>query len=286
MGHSAVMDRPQDRLDDLRTAIDEIDTALHDLIMRRAAIVENIAAAKGEQAASGMRPGREAEILRRLAARHDGPFPRGSLVRVWREIISAVTAMQGPYSVAVFDDERGGLWDLSRDYFGSCTAVSARSARRDVVAGVADGTVTHGVLPYPSEEDDRPWWAGLWSADAPRVVLRLPFAGTGNVRDSKAQALVIARIAPEPTGDDRSLILIETTEARRRAFFADMLGRVGLEGRLVCAATDGSLHYLVETAGFLEAGDPRLALLIAQEHVARAQIVGVYPVPLSEPSRL
>jgi len=99
------MDTPQGNLDDLRGEIDEIDTALHDLIMRRAAIVENIAAAKGEQTASGMRPAREAEILRRLVARHSGPFPRASLVRIWREIISAVTAMQGPYSVALFDDE-------------------------------------------------------------------------------------------------------------------------------------------------------------------------------------
>ncbi len=279
------MDRLTERLDDLRSAIDEIDTALHDLIMRRAAIVENIAAAKGEQGASGMRPGREAEILRRLAERHAGHFPRDSLVRVWREIISAVTAMQGPYSVAVFDDERGALWDLARDYFGSCTPVVPRSARRDVVAGVADRTVTHGVLPYPPEEDDRPWWSGLWSSDAPRVVLRLPFSGPGNARDRKAQALVIARIAPEPTGDDRSLVMIETTEERRRTFFADMLRQSGLAGRLVCAASDRSLHYLVETSEFLDAADPRLGRLKTQEHVARAQIIGAYPVPLSESSQ-
>lgn len=275
------MDQPKGKLDDLRREIDEIDSALHDLIMRRAKIVENIAAAKGEQAASGMRPGREAEILRRLAARHRGPFPRESLVRIWREIISAVTAMQGPYNVAVFDGEEGGLWDLSRDYFGSCTEISACSARRDVVGRVADGTVTHGVLPYPPEEDERPWWAGLWSPDAPRIVLRLPFAGIGNARGRKAQALVIARIAPQPTGDDRSLIMIETTEERRRVVFAEMLELAGLEGRLVCASRDGSLHYLVEVQGFVEGGDGRLKRLLEQERVERARIIGAYPTPLS-----
>jgi len=280
------MDRPKGKLDDLRGEIDEIDTSLHDLIMRRAAIVENIAAAKGEQAASGMRPGREAEILRRLVARHDGPFPRGSLVRIWREIISAVTAMQGPYNVAVFDDGSGGLWDLSRDYFGSCTEISTCSARRDVVSGVADGTVTHGVLPYPSDEDDRPWWAGLWSPDAPRIVLRLPFVGIANARERDARALVIARISPEPTGDDRSLIMIEMAEERRRVVFAEMLDRAGLDGRLVCAARDGSLQYLVEAKGFLESGDGRLRHLMEEQDVERVQIIGAYPVPLSDSARI
>ena len=279
------MDRPEAKLDDLRGEIDEIDTALHDLIMRRAAIVEKIAAAKGEQTASGMRPGREAEILRRLVARHSGRFPRDSLVRIWREIISAVTAMQGPYSVAVFDDEGGGLWDLSRDYFGSCTEISTRSARRDVVGGVADGTVTHGVLPYPPEEDDRPWWAGLWSPDAPQIVLRLPFSELGNVRDRGAQALVLARIVPEPTGDDRTLIMIETAEERRRVVFAEMLDRAGLKGRLVCASRDGGLQYLVEAEGFLESGDAQLGRLREEVNVERARIVGAYPVPLSASSK-
>ncbi len=279
------MDRPQAKLDDLRSEIDEIDTALHDLIMRRAAIVENIAAAKGEQAASGMRPGREAEILRRLVARHDGRFPRGSLVRIWREIISAVTAMQGPYSVAVFDEEHGGLWDLSRDYFGTCTKISTRSARRDVVGSVADGTVTHGVLPYPPEEDDRPWWAGLWAPDAPQIVLRLPFAATGNARGRGAQALVLARVAPEPTGDDRSLIMIEMAEERRRVVFAEMLDRAGLKGRLVCASRDGSLQYLVEVEGFLESGDERLGRVMEEADVERVRVIGGYPVPLSESAK-
>ena len=35
-----------------------------------------------------LRPGREALILRRLVARHRGPFSRAVLVRLWRELIS------------------------------------------------------------------------------------------------------------------------------------------------------------------------------------------------------
>ncbi len=274
------MEKTESNLDDLRREIDEIDTSLHDLIMRRAAIVEQISEAKGPQADSGMRPGREAAILRRLAARHEGPFGRGSLLRIWREIIATLTAMQGPYGVAVFADDADGLWDLARDHFGSYTGLSGCATRREVVAGVAGGNWTHGVLPYPAETDDRPWWAGLWSADAPQVVLRLPFVEPGNVRDRGASALVIARVSPEASGDDRSLLLLETTAEVRRPVIGEMLAAAGLEGEIVSAAADGMTQYLAEAVGFLEDGDSRLAALAKQKNVERARVIGAYPTPL------
>ena len=275
------MEKTKPSLDDLRREIDEIDESLHDLIMRRTAVVEHVAEAKGSQTGSGMRPGREAAILRRLAARHEGPFGRGSLLRIWREIFATLTAMQGPYSAAVFADEADGLWDLARDHFGSYTDLAGCATRREVVAGVAAGTRTHGVLPYPAETDERPWWAGLWSADAPQVVLRLPFAEAGNARDRGSSALVIARVAPEASGDDRSLLLMEMAAEVRRPVIGEMLAAAGLGGKIVCAAADGTNQYLAEAEGFVEDGDSRLATLAEQENVERLRVIGAYPSPLN-----
>lgn len=274
------MEKTKPNLDDLRREIDAIDTSLHDLIMRRAAIVEHVAEAKGKQADSGMRPGREATILRRLAARHEGPFKRGAMLRIWREIIAVLTAMQGPYSVAVFADDADGLWDLARDHFGSYTDLAGCATRREVLVGVAAGRWTHGVLPYPAETDDRPWWAGLWSNDAPQVVLRLPFVEPGNIRDRGVSALVIARVPPEESGDDRSLMLLETSASVRRPIIGEMLAAAGLDGKIVCAAIDGTAQYLAEAAGFLENGDGRVAALAGQKIVERVRVIGTYPAPL------
>ncbi len=188
--------------------------------------------------------------------------------------------MQGPYSVGVFSDDTDGLWDLTRDHFGSYTNLSSCATRREVVAGVAGGTWTHGVLPYPTDEDERPWWASLWSADAPRVVLRMPFAEPGNARGNGADALVIARVPPEESGDDRSLILIEMSAEVRRPVIGEMLAAVGLEGEIVCAAADGSFQYLAEAAGFLESQDGRLARLTDQDNIERVRVIGAYPTPL------
>lgn len=281
------MNEPTDILGDLRREIDEIDTALHDLIMRRAAIVEKVAAAKGPQAASGMRPGREAEILRRLAARHDGPFPRGALLRMWREMLGATTFMQGPFAVAVFASEREqGYWDLARDHFGSHTPITACDTRRDVLTQVFEGTVTHGVLPFPSEQDDPPWWGRLYGPDAPRIVLRLPFAEPGNTRGEASEALVIARVAPEPTGDDFSLLVLETSEPLGRRTLDEMIEKANMAGRCVGSHSSKGLHLnLVEAEGFLGEEDVGPQLLAARDSVERVMLVGAYPAPLSPPGR-
>ena len=61
-----------------------MDDAILDLILRRAAMVEQVTAAKSEAGTLGryLRPGREAVILRRIVDRNAGVFPPAALVRV------------------------------------------------------------------------------------------------------------------------------------------------------------------------------------------------------------
>jgi len=65
-------------LDALRAEIDEIDDELHRLLMKRAQVALSIGAVKNSHGpeAGVMRPSREARLLRRLAAKEDGPLPR------------------------------------------------------------------------------------------------------------------------------------------------------------------------------------------------------------------
>ena len=84
----------------LRAELDRIDDALHDLLIRRADVVARVAATK-PNGTLALRPGREAAIIRRLLARHTGHLPPQALVRLWRELLAATTAMQGPFVVAV-----------------------------------------------------------------------------------------------------------------------------------------------------------------------------------------
>jgi len=120
-------------LDDLRRQIDGIDDALHDLLMRRAEIAERIGKLKSDNAGGApavfLRPGREAIVLRRLVARHRGALPKAVLVRLWRELVSALLRLQGPFAVAVQGAGHGpGCWELARDHFGSLTPITAHES--------------------------------------------------------------------------------------------------------------------------------------------------------------
>src|SRR5262249_61460792 len=92
-------------------------------------------------------------------------------------------------------------------------------------------------LPLPQDGDGDPWWPHLVSADVqtPRVIARLPFGSPGNARAGGLHALAIGRGAPEPTGADRSLLVIDTTpEISRTRLFAG-LKPGGLEPNFLAA---------------------------------------------------
>ncbi|MEX0637146.1 MAG: prephenate dehydratase [Burkholderiales bacterium] len=85
-------------IDKLRTEIDALDGELVELLQRRARLVQRIGALKG--GAPAYRPEREAEILRRVAARGGEPLPAAALTRVFREVISACRGLEQPIRVA------------------------------------------------------------------------------------------------------------------------------------------------------------------------------------------
>ncbi|MBP2298903.1 chorismate mutase [Azospirillum picis] len=295
-------------LDDLRREIDQIDDAIHDLLMRRAAVVERIGTVKGtlpaavQAAGTGhavfLRPAREATILRRLMARHSGSFPAQAVVRIWREMITAFTRLQGPFAVAVYaPEDRRGFWDVARDHFGSFVPMTAVNTPAAALRAVSDGTATVAVVPYPADDDSDPWWRFLVSSDVsrPQVVARLPFGGRGNGRGENRDALAIAAVPHEPTGDDRSLLSIEIGGDFSRGRLKDMLESCGLPPVSFCTwhpaghatSPSGSAHggpsvHLVEIADFVGHGDPRLAALAERsgEIPLRVNLVGGYAVPL------
>ncbi|CAO3378099.1 chorismate mutase [Azospirillum argentinense] len=295
------MPPPKSPLDDLRREIDHIDDTIHDLLMRRAAVVERVGVVKSQiEAAEGqvsgnpqtpiyLRPAREAVILRRLMARHAGSFPAMAVTRMWREMITAFTRLQGPFAVAVYaPEDRRGFWDVARDHFGSVVPMTAVNTPAAAIRAVSEGTATVGVVPYPAEDDADPWWRFLVSSDArtPRVVARLPFAGRGNARGEDRDALAIALVPHEPTGDDRTLLGIELGQDLSRGRLKDHLETSGLAPTYFCTwhARDpsGPSIHLVEVADFVDHTDPRLSAFAGRlgEIPVRINIVGGYAVPL------
>jgi len=283
------MPRAATPLDALRREIDAIDDAIHDLMMQRCDVVERLRGLKGDGPA--IRPAREAMLLRRLAARHRGDLPTAVLVRIWRELFAAFTALQAPFAVAVGgvgSVEAATLWDLARDHYGSRTPMRAHAEAAAVVAAVRDGTATVGVLPLPRDGEAAPWWPALAVEDAgaPRIVARLPFVRGDDARGAGAGALTIAGVAPEPTGDDRGLLVFKVAGAPDRAGLEAAIRHAGLvPGDVAAAATAGEARLLlVEVDDFLPADDGRLAVIRDALGPTLAGVVpiGAYATPIGD----
>jgi chorismate mutase/prephenate dehydratase len=278
------MDSPS--LDSLRQEIDAIDGELHAMIRRRADLVDRISAAK-PPGGLALRPGREAQIMRQRLATHQGPFPSTAVYRMWREMMCAFTLMQTPdLKIAICRPaDQPGYWDLARDHFGCQIPFVANDTPAQVLAAVRANPSTLGVVPTPIESDTTPWWPLLAGRDAtlPNVVAKLPFLDMPNARAHGISAFVLARIEPEDSGDDRTLISVEAGTGLSRNRIAGALAKVGLPA--FTSALDqlagGVHHYLVELPGVMADGDERLrelgaALGLESDRVAA---IGAYAVP-------
>ncbi len=274
-------------LDDLRREIDEIDIAVHDLLMRRVALADQIGHVKGE-GGPYIRPGREARILRRLVARHNGLLPKTVLVSIWREIISAMTALEGPYAVAVYAEKMGhdGLPALARAQYGAERPISAHQTILGVLRAVSDGHATVGVLPLPQGEEDDPWWRNLvrTGPDVPKIIARLPFAAL-NHRFDGLDALAIALAPPEASDLDHSFLVAENTAQLSRGGLREALIRADFQVvDMQNWSARGKVPWvLVEVDGFLEANDPRVLRRAEEENspIGQVCVIGSYAVPLS-----
>ena len=182
------------RLIELRAKIDAIDESVHRLLMQRASVIDELIVIKGtNRDGAAFRPGREADMMRRLADRHSGHLPLTAMEHLWREIISTFTALQAPFDVIVAGDgDLVAAVETARFYFGFTVPLAVGIDGQDVVAAIEAGGDRLGVLSLSDSE--RPWWQGLRNA---QVVARLPFFEMDG-RPAANPSLVIAPPLADP----------------------------------------------------------------------------------------
>ena len=279
----------QSSLDTLRLEIDAIDDKIHKLLMSRAELVTEIGNLKQRAGEMGfsLRPAREAAIMRRLVAKHQGAFPASALVKIWRELLSGTVKVQTPFSVAVCNGKDPILHhSLVRDQF---SGAPVRNFPRpdDAIRNVVKGDAMVAVVPVPSQKSAESWWADLAFGEyqSLKIVGRLPFlkAGTPNL----GEAFSIASVRPEPSGEDITLCVIECDSQKLSYSLIDQLPsfqciaqskltkKKSEEGRPTIA--------LLSAEGFMDEPDKLLSDLRGSlgTNLTRAAIIGSYPVQLT-----
>ena len=146
------MDKPNQNpadLADLRERIDGIDRSIQQLIAERAQFAGQVGRAKGKLAAAVdyYRPEREAQVLRRVVDRNDGPLGDEVLVRLFREIMSACLAQQEPLKIGFLGPEGTHSQQAVYKHFGHSIHGLPLGSIDEVFSEVESGAADFGVVP-------------------------------------------------------------------------------------------------------------------------------------------
>ena len=133
----------------VRAQIDGIDREIQALIAERALWAHQVGKAKGKLAAAidYYRPEREAQVLRRVVDRNDGPLTDEVLVRLFREIMSACLAQQEPLKIGYLGPEGTFSQQAVHKHFGHSAKGLPLVSIEEVFDEVAAGNADFGVVP-------------------------------------------------------------------------------------------------------------------------------------------
>ncbi len=244
------MDQVTPSLDEVRARIDVIDAELMRLVDERAGIARVVADAKraaGEGDKFGLRPAREAQLIRRLLATPRQGASDALTVRLWRELISDSLARQGPFHLSAWGaGDLARTVELARSRFGAAPPM-VQTAKPEEALAAAKVRGGVGVLALAA---DSGWWGRLLAEPTLAVFDALPCLKVWGPR----AALAVARIDLEPTGADETFWV--TDAAQPTTAIVEALSR---DGVAACQIAAGGGLKLFSLAGFYQRDDARLA---------------------------
>ena len=141
-------------LESLRKKIDEIDSLLIESISERARCAQYVAEVKEAQGdQSYYKPEREAQVLRRVMEKNQGPLGNEDMARLFRQIMSACLALEQPVKVAYLGPEGTFTQEAALKHFGDSAVSVPQSAIDEVFREVLSGSCDYGVVPVENSTE-------------------------------------------------------------------------------------------------------------------------------------
>lgn len=151
-------------LEQLREEIDALDRKIQDLINQRASCAQQVAETKLREfeASNGAgdlakvkfyRPEREAQVLRNVIDRNQGPLAGDTMAHIFREIMSACLALEKPMEVAYLGPEGTFTQAAAIKHFGHAVVSLPQATIDNVFAQVESGQCQYGIVPVENSTE-------------------------------------------------------------------------------------------------------------------------------------
>lgn len=139
----------KESLNAVRDEIDALDEQIQQLISQRARLAYRVRESKAEsrEAVNFYRPEREAQVLRGVRERNEGPLSDSEMLRLFREIMSACLAQQEPLKIAYLGPEGTFTQQAVHRHFGHSVHTSSLPTIDEVFEQVQGGDADFGVVP-------------------------------------------------------------------------------------------------------------------------------------------
>ncbi|TPE48739.1 prephenate dehydratase [Maribrevibacterium harenarium] len=144
-------------LADLRDRIDAIDAEIQNLINERASCAQKVAEVKlaeqGSEAVVFYRPEREAQVLRRVMERNQGPLGNEEMAKIFRQVMSSCLALEKPMRIAFLGPEGTFTQQAALKHFGKSIISAPMAAIDEVFREVESGAANYGVVPVENSTE-------------------------------------------------------------------------------------------------------------------------------------
>ena len=139
----------------IRQRIDTVDRQIQSLINERARFAQQVGISKGKMASAvdSYRPEREAEVLRAVQERNEGPLRDEEMLRLFREIMSACLAQQEPLKIGYLGPEGTFTQTAVYKHFGHSVRGLPYSTIDEVFQEVECGAADFGVVPIENSTE-------------------------------------------------------------------------------------------------------------------------------------
>jgi chorismate mutase/prephenate dehydratase len=143
----------KDKLQPLRSKIDELDTKLVRLLNERTKLVLEIGKLKHEAGGEIYAPDREEAVLRRVTGKNQGPLTEESLRAIYREVMSSALALEKPLVIAFLGPQATYSHMAAVKKFGASLRYEPLPSITDVFTEVAKGRADYGVVPIENSTE-------------------------------------------------------------------------------------------------------------------------------------
>ena len=148
-------DKTNNRIETLRTAIDELDSSILKLLNERAQKAIDIGGEKNHlhQEKDAYRPAREANRLRQLIAENRGPLSSSTVTLLFQEIMSACRALEHKPQVIFLGPHGTYTEEAAFKHFGRSIFLEACSTIEAVFQKVQEDKAFYGVVPVENSTE-------------------------------------------------------------------------------------------------------------------------------------